>query len=152
VTQINIIDSELKHVRELAKSLRQKDRLEALRAGFEPHKVLYNSYKQGVYRKTAFINNEIAAMWGVAGTLFGNVGQPYLITAANVETIHPVRFAKIYKKEAEYMNTLFPILSNYVDANYKEAVRMLELAGFKLSDEIMINGNSFREFSMGKYS
>lgn len=147
---IEIRDSVIKDVRELSKNLREKDRKESLRLGVEPHKALYYSYQQGVYRKTAFVNNEIAAMWGVAGIFLGQIGHPYLVTTPLVETISSLQFARIYRKEVEVMTKLFPILENYVDANYPEAIKMLKIAGFQIGpiELLGLYKTEFRKFSL----
>jgi len=87
-------------------------------------------------------------MWGVCGTPLGVAGQPYLITGTVVNQISPVKFARIYIKEVESMRNLFPVLENYVHADYIGAVKMLQLAGFELSDKLSINGSDFYRFSM----
>lgn len=149
---IEIRDSVIKDVRELSKDFREKDRQEAINCGLVPHKALYQCYKQAVYKKTALIDNKVAAMWGVAGTLFGMTGQPYLVTGNSVYEISPIKFAKIYRNEVEIMKTLFPILENYVDASYEGAVRMLEIAGFKLDNPLELGPNKslFYRFSLGR--
>jgi len=149
---IDIYPSELRDVRELSNILREKDRQEALNAGVEPHKALYHSFKQGIYRRTAFVDGMLAAMWGVAGVTLGLIGQPYLVTSKHVEDISPIKFARIYRQEVEEMKKFFPILENYVDASYNEAVRMLEIAGFKIDNPIELGPNKtlFYRFSIGR--
>lgn len=145
--QVDIVQSDLSHVRELSKSLRDGDQIEAISLGLAPHKALYYSYKQGLYRRTGLVDGKVAAMWGVAGTLLGLVGQPYLATGREVEKISPIRFARIYKKQTHIINQIFPILENYVDASYLGAVGMLRLAGFELSEPIQMLNGTFCRFS-----
>lgn len=130
---VDIKDSILDDVHELAKDIRSKDRQEAINLGLDPAEGLYYAYTHSIYRKTAFVNNDIAAMWGIGGDLFGDLGRPYLITGPAVEIISPFQFSKIYKKEVQSMRTFFPLLENYVDASYEGAIRMLKIAGFELT-------------------
>ena len=146
---LNIVDSELKHARELAKNLREKDKQEAIHAGWEPHKALFLSYRQGVYRKTALIDDQVAAMWGAAGSILSGKGIPYLITSDLVYQLSPIKFARIYKNEVKEMLKVFDTLENYVDSSYTEAVRMLELAGFDTSETVYLNNNKFQKFRIG---
>ena len=48
------------------------------------------------------------------------------------------------------MRKMFPVLQNIVDADYPEAIRMLQLAGFSVSDEIteVTPDRWFRTFRM----
>lgn len=145
---ISIIESTLSHVRELGKSLRENDRKEAEALGLISHKAIHYSFKHAVMRRTCLIDNKVAAMWGVCGTFMGISGQPYLITSKVCEEVSPIKFTKIYIKEVQDMKKLFPILENYVLEEYKEAVRMLKIAKFSLSEPITINNNKFLKFSM----
>ncbi len=147
---IEIITSTLSHARELVKTLREKDRREAEGLGLEPHKGIFQAYKKACYKKTVLVDEEVAAMFGLHGELLGTVGRPYLITGTAVEKVSPLTFARIYTKEAMIMKELFPVLENIVDANYHEAVRMLKIAGFTVSDEAFefTPGRWFRKFSM----
>lgn len=106
--------------------------MEALGLGLDPEKAVFFSYRGGLWRRTALINGRVAAMWGLAGTPMGLVGQPYLITSPVCQEISPIRFARVYREEVKTMKKLFPILENYVDASYEGAVRMLRIAGFEL--------------------
>lgn len=145
---VSIVPSELSHVNELAKNLREKDRIEAEALGLTAYKALHYSFKHGLLRKTAFVDNEIAAMWGVGGTPMSILGQPYLITSPVCETVSPLLFARIYKNEVRIMKSLFPVLENYVHADYTQAVKMLRLAGFTIGPEILIDDNRFYKFTL----
>lgn len=147
--QIDIIPSTSAHVRELCLSLREKDKQEARAAGLVPHKALFYSYKNAFLRRSCLIDGRVAAMWGVVGSPLGILGQPYLVTGSLSETISPLVFSRIYIREVLVMKKYFSVLENYVDADYTEAVRLLEIAGFSLSDIITTkHGFRFRKFSM----
>jgi hypothetical protein len=146
--QIEIIDSWAFHARELYQTLRKEDTQEAIRSGLEPEKAILYSYRSALYRKTALINGDVAAMWGVCGTPLSMIGQPYLITGELVHKVSPIKFTRIYTQEVQVMKGLFPSLINYVDAEYTGAVRLLRIAGFDLEGPMMLNGNEFYRFSM----
>lgn len=145
---ITVLPSELWHVHELAEDMRQRDQEEAKGIGMDPKDALLYTFKHGLMRRTAFVGDTVAAMWGLGGTPLGVVGQPYLVTGRACDTVSPIRFAKIYIKELNSMKSLFPVLENYVHSDYEGAVRMLELAGFDLSEDIPINGTRFKRFTM----
>lgn len=148
---VEIRDSTMDDVFELGRSMRQEDKNEAIAQGIDdPTEGLYYSYTHSIYRKTALIDGKVAAMWGVAGDLFGYTGRPYFITGEEVYKISPLQFSRIYRQEAQAMRQFFPVLENYVDASYKGAVRMLEIAGFDLSGPHFLGPNEslFYKFSM----
>lgn len=117
--------------------------------GLNPDTALYHTYRNALYRKTALLNGEVAAMWGVCGTPLSISGVPYLLTSPLVETVSPIVFSRLYIKEVQEMKKLFPVLENYVDAEYTCAVKMLLLAGFKLEGPITLNNSLFYKFSIG---
>jgi hypothetical protein len=127
---------------------RKKDREEAEKLGLNPRKALFWAYRHAILRRTAFIDGIASAMWGICGVPLGIIGQPYLVTGPLVEKISPIKFARIYKQEVEYMKQLFPRLENYVDFSYSEAVRMLKLANFSVDHPIRIGA---KETLVAKY-
>lgn len=139
--------STLEDVGRLSEVMRPKDRKEAEALGMKAEKALYLTFKHGLLRRTALIDGEVAAMWGVTGTPLSIVGRPYLVTGTLSNKISSLEFCRIYKKEVAVMNALFPVLENYVDASYTEAVRLLKITGFTLSPET-INNNLFYKFKM----
>lgn len=145
---ITLVPSELSHVRELSRTMRQNDKKEAQALGLIPHHALFYAYKHACFRRTALVDGRVAAMWGVVGTPLGLVGQPYLITGTECDKVSPVAFARIYINELQAMARIFPILENYVDAEYTGAVGMLELAGFTLSEEFVFHDHRFYKFTM----
>lgn len=86
-------------------------------------------------------------MWGLHGELLGSVGYPYLVTTPWCEAISPLRFARIYRQEVEIMRQFFPLLENYVDPKYLEAVRLLKMAGFQMFPEVF-NNTCFLRFRL----
>lgn len=148
---IEVVQATPAHVRSLCRTLREGDRKEITCAGLRPFRVILHSYRQSVIRKTALIDGEVAAMWGCAGTLLCDKGEPWLITGQAAVKLHPVKFAALYRKEVQAMLRIFPRLVNKVDADYNQAIRLLEIAGFKLGNPEPVgrDGALFRTFSIG---
>jgi hypothetical protein len=144
---IEIIDSLPEHVSQLCHSMRENDAREATCLGLLPHHELWRSYRKSILRRTVFIDGEIAAMWGVVGTPLGIRGCPWFITGRPCDKVSPVLFALAYRQELRVARRLFPLLVNYVHAEYNGSVRLLALMGFKLGPPIPIapTGALFRE-------
>lgn len=135
----------LEDVEELIKTIRPKDKLEAEALGMSAKTALYLTFKYGLIRRTALLDGKVIAMFGVTGTPLSLIGRPYFVSGEGIEKLSPIKIARIYKEQIEVMNSLFPVLENYVDANYPEAIKLLKIAGFELSPE-KINGNDFYKF------
>lgn len=136
------------HIRELARTLREKDRAEIESYGFSCAKGLWRSFRRGAFNKTALIDNAVAASWGCGGELMGTVGIPWLLTTPKVYRVSPLRFARLYQNEVRAMLNLFPRLENYVAVDYEEAIRLLSVVGFTIGEPERYGNGMFRKFSM----
>lgn len=145
---VEIVPATAAHIRALQKDLRAADRSEIENYGFSAAKGLWRSYKEGLGNKTALVDGAVAAMWGCAGSYLGNKGQPWLMTSLSCERVSPLFFARLYQKEVAKMLEIFPVLENYVAADYDQAVRLLEIVGFELGEpEILGAGGLYRKFT-----
>mgnify|MGYP001587154290 CR=1 FL=1 len=144
-----IVPAEPSHVRTLALNLRAGDAAEIEAAGMTAREALWRSYRTATRARTAFVGDEIAAMWGIAGCPLGRIGKPWLLTAP------PIEHAKLaILREGRYevleMLSIFSELRGYVDGRYHRALRLLDALGFSLSAEFPFGpfGVGFRIYSM----
>lgn len=149
-TDIQIIPTIRAHIEELRDCLRAKDRAELEAYGFTSNKGLWRSYKSGLGNRTAIIDGHVAACWGCGGSYLGTMGVPWLLTSEHVHRISPLKFARLYQKEVYEMLEHFDILTNYVHAEYDEAVRLLSIVGFTIGDLEPLANGVFRRFTMRK--
>jgi hypothetical protein len=129
---VRIVQSTPDHAEALGRTMRARDALEVTRLGFEPHAVAYFGWRVSDFTRTALVDGQVAAIWGVVGN--ESVGVPWLLTAPPCEAVSALTFVRIYRAQAAEMLQLFPKLENYVDASYIAAVRLVELAGFTLDE------------------
>ena len=144
-----IIPTEPRHISLLADNLRTEDAMEVQAAGVAPRKALWRSYRQATFARTAFIDDEIGAIWGVGGCALGGIGRPWLLTAP------PVEHAKLaFVREGRYavgeMLITFNELRGFVDGRYARALRFLSALGFELSEEFPFGPHNvpFRRYSI----
>lgn len=149
MAEYRIVDAERWHVGMLDKKLRAEDVAEAISLGLKTKSALWKSFRSSVLRKTAFVDGEIAAMWGMGGNLLSDEGRPWLATAAPVEKV-PIAYVKIGKMAVSEMLSLRSNLRNVVPVNYPKAVRFVRMIGFSLSEPLPFgpNGDLFHIFSM----
>lgn len=143
-----IIPTTAAHIRELRETIREADKREIEAYGFTCAKGLWRSYKQGLMNRTALIDGQVAAVWGVGGTYLGATGQPWLLTAEAIKKISPLKFARYYQREVHKMLKLFPELVNYVDNDYPEAIRLLQIVGFEIGEPEKRGAGVYRKFSL----
>lgn len=152
MANIEIIPTIPQHVLELRSTLREEDASEICKFGLPIRKALYRSFRNAIFCRTGLVDGRVAAIWGLGGIILGETGHPWLLTGTACDSVNPLTFARIYKREIEEMLTHFPVLTNWVDSTYTKSVRLLELIGFTLDDPMPIRGLKsdalFRKFHM----
>jgi|SRR5262245_2659205 len=143
----DIVPATFAHLDYLREHMRLGERLEIACLGVTPELALTASYGGSLYARTGIVDGRIAAVWGVGGCALGGIGEPWLVTTPVVEQV-PIRFIKVARAEVGQMLGLFPVLSNYVTVQYRQACRFLEVVGFRLSDPFAVNGTFWHEFRM----
>jgi hypothetical protein len=154
--RVEIVDAQVEHVYALVDQLRKKDEIEILRSGIKPRRALYRAFRNSLMCRTAFVDGEIAAMWGI-GVAFrpglsplSDLGTPWLHTSVAIERI-PLFFVRRAKAELAAMFALKRRLESWVDADYAAAIRFLRLLGFTVEKPAPIgaNGALFCRFHKG---
>lgn len=146
---IEIVPCTPRHIIDLRKNLREKEKLEIKNFGLCARQALWNSFNESLNPKAVIADGKIAGVFGCCGTVIGQVGQPWML-ATPVADNYPLQFALLYRQEVQKMLELYDVLENVVDASYKEAVKLLELIGFTVYDATPMgrNGALFRTFRM----
>lgn len=142
-----VVPSRIGDVYAIAANLRPDDKAEITSLGADPRQALRLCFRNGIMRKTAFVQDEIAAMWGLCGVALGDIGEPYLVTTPAVERV-PIAMLKEGRKSVAEMLTLKTVLVGHVAASYGRACRFLELLGFSLGEPLALGPKEavFREF------
>lgn len=150
MAEYRIVDAEREHVAALVQNMRAEDAAEAEALGLRPRAALWRSFRRSILRRTAFIDGEIAAMWGLCGNLLSDEAMPWLATTPAVERM-PVAFVKEGRRAIAEMISIRPVLRNVVPARYTKAVGLLYMLGFKLGEPEPFGpkGIIFRTFTMG---
>jgi hypothetical protein len=128
-----IVESQSWHVAELVEAMREDDKIELTDFGMTPKKALWRSYRRAFMRRTAFVDGEIAAMWGLGGGLLAGEAEAWLLTTAAVEKL-PMAFAKEGRKAALQMIELRSSIFGHVAANYTKAIRLMKILGFTIDE------------------
>lgn len=151
-----IVPAQAEHLRQIAEGLREKDREEILRSGVSVNRALWRAYRNSILCKVAFIDGKIAAIWGLCVglrndvSLMSDLGVPWLHTTAAIEAA-PRAFVVEALRELRAMRQLRPQMESYVDAEYGQARRLLQMLGFAVDQPqpVGINGSQFCRFHVG---
>jgi hypothetical protein len=124
-----IVPTTAEHVYALAAVMRQGDRAELEATGVKVKRALWRGYRRSLWCRTAFVDGDIAAIWGLNASALSNYGVPWLLTAPAIERM-PVAFRREAGREVARMLALCPVLENHVLTSYTGAVRLLRSLGF----------------------
>jgi hypothetical protein len=117
----------------LAPRLRAADVAEVWAAcGEEPLPAILKSLELSTYTRGLLLDGEPAAIWGVA-PLRGlpGAGAAWLL-GSDALTAHARTFWRLCRPELDRMLEVAPVLLNYVDARYRQALRWAERLGFSV--------------------
>ncbi len=138
--EIVIEDTIPAYLRMMADVMRDDIADTAIKLGISPRRALWKSWKNSIFSKTAFINGRIAAIWGLSGDTFGDIGYPWLILSPCADD-YPFRVAFVFRKELNKMQEMYPELEDYVDARNEKAIRLLDIMGFDISRDTVRRGD-----------
>lgn len=143
-----VVDCLPSHLSIVANRLRIEERIEFEAMGLVPRHALYNLWKNSSYRRTAFVDGEIAAVWGCAGMVLSTVGNAWFSTTPVIERV-PMTFVKQARRGlAEMMQSKSTLISACGDS-FERSIRLWTMLGFKLGDTMSApNGVVFRHLIM----
>jgi hypothetical protein len=129
--------------------MRAGDAKECEDAGIHPRKAVWRSFRHSLMCQTAFLDGDLAAIFGMGGSYFSKVGEPWMFTTPVVER-DPVSFLILGKQWVDEMLAITPRLENFVSADYPKACRFLQAIGFHLGEPepFGLHGKPFRKFWM----
>ena len=149
-------DAVVEDVYALVENLREADRKEITDLGVKPKRAIYRAFRNSLWSRTAFVDDEIAAMWGLCVGMRPGVSAlsplavPWLHTTPAAERI-PLSFVKIGKQELLRMRANRRLLESFVAADYPKAIKFIRLIGFTVEAPVAIgdNGARFCRFHLG---
>jgi hypothetical protein len=145
VSAYDVVDATHAHALDLRDRLRALDLRECVGQGLSHRRVVHRTLRRSLFAKTAISDGSVIAMWGIGGPLIGDEGNPWFLTAPEVE-----RFPVAIVREARYavrdMLSLRSSLWNYVLADYAQAVKFLGILGFTVDPPAVIAGDTYRRF------
>lgn len=120
------------HAGMLARRLRADDRAEIVGLGHcDVRRVLRSLMRSSLYCRSAFVDGEMAAMWGVTGSLMDESGRAWLLTGPAVERV-PLAFYREGRRQIEEMLKSRRVLVSQVAFSYDRAIRFFRMLGFSI--------------------
>jgi hypothetical protein len=146
---VRIEDATASHCIQVGMAMREGDRLECAAGDMPVRKAVWRSFRRSLIARAGFIDDELAAVYGIGGDTLGDVGLAWMFTTP-VADKHPLTFVRAIKTAVHELLEVKPQLEGYVHADYTKACRMLEMVGFSLgpAEPHQKTGAPFRKFTM----
>lgn len=88
-------------------------------------------FRRSTYRRAAFVDGDLAAIWGCDATLASAVGNVWMMTAPPIEKI-PITFFRVMRQELDVMSWGGRELHSASGADYPQALRSMKILGFEI--------------------
>jgi len=133
---IEVLPATLDHARAIR--LRPGDAREIAALGIEPLEALRISLDRSIESHTYLVDGEVAAIQGCGLTaLVGGEATPWFLTGEPVERVKK-EFLRRSRARVIEMHARFGRLSNYVHAEYVEAIRLMRWLGFQIGSPVPV--------------
>lgn len=148
---VEIVPATIEHAERIV--LRPGDARELKALGITMPEAFMFSTARPIWAETYLIDGEVAAMVGLSArlSLLGDRGEPWLLTGLPVDR-HPKTFLRETRAGVARMRAQFPVLANWVHAEYRQAIRWLRWLGFDIGppQPLPPYGALFRRFAIGE--
>lgn len=150
MAEVRIVPARLRHVRRIARAMRDVDRRECAAFGLDPRTALRRGLAGSALCWTALVDGEPEAMFGlVVRSAVAGEGTPWLLGTDRVMAEGRALLALGPGMIAE-MRAVTPVLSNRVTVENCRAIRLLRRWGFVVADAAReVGGVMFLPFGMG---
>jgi hypothetical protein len=138
---ITVVDASLAHASRMAHRLAPGQLSDILACGAHPRRVLRSFVLRSAYRRAAFVDGELVAIWGAAGTMISSSAHVWMASAAIIKTL-PVSVVKIARLEFDQMLTTRDALVSFCQlTDDRTKRRFLEFMGFEIGEYEKIGPN-----------
>jgi hypothetical protein len=133
VTRLEVATHE--HAYDLASRMRPADAEECRATGLEPLESVLRSMLISEFTRAAFIDDELAALFGVSVTGPEKFAVPWCLTSEVVDR-KPMAYWRASKLVIAELLKLYPVMVQAIDARYGAALSWATRLGFELQPAI----------------
>lgn len=131
--KVELTAGRLHHCGQLARTMRVDHHAALIRMGVPIHRELRDIFGRSYYRRAAFVDGHLAALWGVEGTRLTSWGRLWLVLSQYAMTF-PITVARHAKREIAQIAMVKPTLVTTVIADDAPAQRLVVFLGFEAPD------------------
>lgn len=127
--RLDVQEAKLHHIGRLVRRMRTQHVSSLLTIGVNVHRELHTAFHASYYRRTAFLEGEIFALWGCTGSFLSPAGIIWLAIAKVAEQ-HPILLLKEARRQMDAMMVTKRELTTHVIGNDEAAKRFTAFLGF----------------------
>lgn len=131
--KVEMIDAKIWHVGQMARFMRAEHHAALLSLGVSVHWGLRNAFFNSYYRRAAFLDGHLAALWGIMGSYVHFSGCLWL-TLTDHAARHPLLVARYAKAELAEMMKGKMLLETTVIPGDRAAQRFAAFLGFRTGE------------------
>jgi hypothetical protein len=133
MVELTIKDGKMLYAGQMIRHLRREHQEAFAGVGLNAHRELRSTMAQSSYRRAAFLDGRLAALWGVTGSILSPVGFVWL-TLTNEAARHPFMVLRRAKAELDEMMKTRIELTTTVLQDDRAALRLCAFLGFHAED------------------
>lgn len=131
---IQVVPATMAHAHRI--ELRAGDRAEVAALGLAPEEALRRSLARSLWTDAYLVDGEVAAIAGLGlPSMLDRVATPWLLTGRPVDR-HRRAFVRLTRLRVDEMRREWPLLRNFVHADYRQALRWLAWLGFEIAPAV----------------
>lgn len=131
--KLEVIDAKAFHCGAIIRTMRVDHQRALMAMGVPMHREFRSMFDASYYRKAAFIDGKLAAVWGVEGTPMCTEGRIWLVLGQHTMK-HPVTVMREARKQLEEIATTKTRLVTTVIGDDEASVRLAVALGFEAAD------------------
>lgn len=131
--KIEIVNAKRYHCGHMARLMRVEHHAALLRMQVPIHREIRRTFDLSFYRRSAFLDGDLAAMWGLEGSMLSSAARVWLVLSQHVLK-HPTLILRHAAREIERMAATRSELVTTVIPDDDAAHRLVAFLGFESPD------------------
>lgn len=134
MTAARIIEARPYHCGQMARRMRSAQRVGLLQAGLDPHRELRARFDQSYLRRAWLVEDRLAALGGIVGTILSPYGFVWLVLAETTRCYPRAILEEARRQLAEIMATKHELATAVVTGD-AAAIRLAAMLGFHVAHQ-----------------
>lgn len=144
-----IIPCRVSHVIAMSRNLREGDAIELAALGRPARHTMVDLYRDSILSGSAFVDGEIAAVWGFSAPLASPEAEAWLFTSPAIERA-PLAFLRETRAILKRVLKSYDTIVSACDAGYLRSLQFFDLLGFSMGPPVAQGTGFVRQLRLGR--